>query len=642
MKINIYIMADRCEGECNRVLKHVKRRNKTLCNRCYNSQWRKDIKNGSGKNSNAERRILELEQQVERLKKEKKNLQQANRRRGKGDNQPKKPIADSNSSRRHKRLFADIDEQVGEILARYGVDDGGVHSIAVRDGAGVLHMSQGDATDNELRDVVGILDGGVSRDNHRRYANEYPAIAREYQVSKKRLDVNDYLDTIIPIKSEQLTTTAPLPTIPLCSAVHSLDALALAMATKLETSLPDAGLLRNLLPSLIEKLSAKVTIVLHGDGHPARRRHGQSQMAIHAIFENDPEDANNPKKYIPLFVYDGEEDTELLRQAWELAEGQELLDFVDGTDLLDVYFCSDWKFEAKFFDRCGPISNDFCIHCRCCLRRKTDWTTTEWTMVEDELHGSKNPIAVFPPSRILVDTFHCWLRISQKLFKLLVREWESRAELQGKTKAEEEIRFLLEMRKCRISGFRFFVQDGVRKWTSLDGGDCLKFFSKFDVKSVFSPRKAEKLRSLYDGWLDIAARMRSQSTCQRAEQFQLAVRQWLELFLFSEVNCEVGLWEDGNYAREHVTMYTMVDMTPYMHKLLWHVPQFFGKGIVLGLYSCDTFELTNRLHRRVVEKGKASADKTRIVMEWCFRQVEDTFRRSDERPHVQRYHARKV
>ena len=472
---------------------------------------------------------------------------------------------------------------------------------------------------NEVRAMCEVRDHGVPRSRVREMCGIFAEMPREKHVELCRKQLNEKVEQCCPILSKVLQHTEPTNVVPHCSAAHALDVLGMAIAHKLKIEFPNDNF-RNHLPDLMSRLKErhqKVDIVLQGDGHPARRRlFGQTQMSIRLVFDGDAADTVDPTAYLPLFIYDGKESTEFLRQGWEMANADTLVDFVNTDDFLNLYFCSDWKFEAAFFARKGPTAKAFCVHCSCDLHDK-EKLDEEFEMLDEwSQNGTVGvPICRLEPHQILCDVLHCWLRISHKLFKLFWRE------LEQEYSVELETAFQSELRRIGITNFSFYFDDGVRKWNALTGVQCEIFFKKFEISSlVRSEAKVVKLKKLWSLWLEIGTTMRLRNDAVLSYPWREKIEEWKDIFLFTDNAVNRPLWEENDFDNM-VYMYSKSDLTPYMHKLISHIPQFFENQCILGLYSCDTLELTNRMHRQVIERGKTSGDKTKDVMEWCFRQV---------------------
>lgn len=112
--------------------------------------------------------------------------------------------------------------------------------------------------------------------------------------------------------------------------------------------------------------------------------------------------------------------------------------------------------------------------------------------------------------------------------------------------------------ECKIS-FHMYVdkESKVLKWRDLTGPEKLKLFHKIDISSVFPGiPHATLVQKLWKDFLSIYKTLCLKSVNKtQIKEFQAAVRNWLSMFL-------------SVYYTKHVT--------PYIHTLVFHVPEFLN------------------------------------------------------------------
>ncbi|POG61943.1 hypothetical protein GLOIN_2v1786003 [Rhizophagus irregularis DAOM 181602=DAOM 197198] len=133
--------------------------------------------------------------------------------------------------------------------------------------------------------------------------------------------------------------------------------------------------------------------------------------------------------------------------------------------------------------------------------------------------------------------------------------------------------------------FHFWLEVGSTNWqyTSLMGQDKLIVLQHFDLTKLFPNSRATQIRNLWDNFYLLHKAMKDQKT--DANQFSDDARAWLHQFL------------DSNY------FYQAGDITPYMHVLVYHVPEMmrihqkFDGGVRKGRKSAivNILEYENRV-----------------------------------------------
>jgi hypothetical protein len=129
--------------------------------------------------------------------------------------------------------------------------------------------------------------------------------------------------------------------------------------------------------------------------------------------------------------------------------------------------------------------------------------------------------------------------------------------------------------------FHFWLEVGSTNWqyTSLMRQDKLIVLQHFNLAKLFPNSRAAQIRSLWDNFYSLHKAMKNPKT--DATQFSNDARAWLHQFL------------DSNY------FYQASDITPYMHVLVYHIPEMMRVHHHFGLaaFSCSAVEKKN--HQQV-------------------------------------------
>lgn len=95
------------------------------------------------------------------------------------------------------------------------------------------------------------------------------------------------------------------------------------------------------------------------------------------------------------------------------------------------------------------------------------------------------------------------------------------------------------------------------KWRDLTGPEKLVLFRNIKIRNVLPTfEDGDKIQCLWDTFLNISEILSSSNKNEiNVEEFSRQTKSWLELFL---------------------TLYHTKHVTPYMHALVWHVPEFLN------------------------------------------------------------------
>ena len=248
---------------------------------------------------------------------------------------------------------------------------------------------------------------------------------------------------------------------------------------------------------------------------------------------------------------------------------------------IEYFLCSDLKFLAVVCGIESATCTHVCIWCKCPSSERHDMTA-EWSFKgngarsisdiqvcckqpKDKRFNCKN-IPLFPTIPIhhtIVDMLHLFLRVTDNLFNLLVLDIRRKDAL-VKCTSESSLDSCNNLRKlesflrqdCHIP-FKFFYCKDVKdlRWRDLMGPEKLVVFSKINLPTLLpdlpnidaTQRLWKNFKSLYDTLHDEAI------SFSGAVKFEEDTKQWVKDFT-------------KIYQTKHVT--------PYMHILAMHVPEF--------------------------------------------------------------------
>ena len=251
----------------------------------------------------------------------------------------------------------------------------------------------------------------------------------------------------------------------------------------------------------------------------------------------------------------------------------------DGMDFpIEYFLCSNLKFLAIVCGIDNATSTHPCIWCKCPASERHDMDA-EWSFkgngartISDIQTCCKQPKAkqfnctnmpLFPTVPIdhtVVDMLHLFLRVTDVLFNLLVLDIRrmdaivkctSESNLDSSENLHKLQTFLHE--DCHIP-FKFFYCKDVKdlRWRDLMGPEKLVVFNKIDLPTLFPDLPNihaiqllwKQFKILYD---------KLHSSFRSAVQFEEDTKEWVKDFT-------------KIYQTKHVT--------PYMHILAMHVPEF--------------------------------------------------------------------
>ncbi|UZO29709.1 uncharacterized protein OCT59_023169 [Rhizophagus irregularis] len=389
------------------------------------------------------------------------------------------------------------------------------------------------------------------------------------KVSAEKKDITYEMNEIIPISLINITPSPSDNSVN--SEIHINDA---EIIDNLQQSIGKGGrrdivnILRYLIPGLLERNVLDITnptihLRISGDGRNVGRK--VKQVMVTCSILNDLDNIYRPENYYTIILYSGIEKYEILNVVLEplIMELRKLKEegFRDNQNRewkVELYFSSDWKFLA------------ICLG----LNAANNQIRENYTFYKG--HVRPAIFDMIPLQNWVPDELHIMLRITDVLWRLVIDELKSR-----NTWGDRARNVIVEEMKRVDVKFHFWLEVGSTNWqyTSLMGQDKLIVLQHFDLTKLFPNSRATQIRNLWDNFYLLHKAMKDQKT--DANQFSDDARAWLHQFL------------DSNY------FYQAGDITPYMHVLVYHVPEMMRIHQKFGLaaFSCSAVEKKN--HQQV-------------------------------------------
>ncbi|RHZ86208.1 hypothetical protein Glove_53g56 [Diversispora epigaea] len=188
---------------------------------------------------------------------------------------------------------------------------------------------------------------------------------------------------------------------------------------------------------------------------------------------------------------------------------------------------------------------------------------------------------MIPIGNIVFDELHVFLRITDRLWELVLSEIKERGLFNNLTRKI----ILDEMKRLKIS-FQFWENKDSHNWeyTSLVGDDKKKVLEFFNLELLFRPSRAHLIRKLWDGFNSLYCALKNKKT--NPLEFKKQAKEWLILFLTPSSGNPNDL---KNFTKG---LYLPNQITHYMHALVFHGWEFLKKHKQWGVkaFSCSAVE----------------------------------------------------
>ena len=257
---------------------------------------------------------------------------------------------------------------------------------------------------------------------------------------------------------------------------------------------------------------------------------------------------------------------------------------------IEWFLGGDWKFLACICGFGAAHAKTPCIWCKCPLYDHYDGTKC-WSLADlsegartikeiQELATGKCQSSakfnvrhvplfpVIPLDHVIIDTLHLFLRICDNLINLLILQLRKEDAIDKKKTFNQGLdrskyKHVAGWEKCLSETlkipFSWFVCKETKnlKWRDLTGPEKLNLFQNIKIDVVLPNfENSDKIQKLWDDFYNIAELLSSSNQKKiNVDNFSKRTKLWLDLFL-------------SLYPTKHVT--------PYMHALVWHVPEFLN------------------------------------------------------------------
>ena len=417
------------------------------------------------------------------------------------------------------------------------------------------------------------------------------------------------------------------PGLPSCSTVKKL---ALSMNSEFEISpCPNEiiGVQQSLrvriayrIKSLLEKtkenadLPNTIRIKLTGDGTRIARGLNVVNVAF-TILEEGTKARSVAGNHTIAIMKVSESYDELikgLRDICQEARDLEMITVDERIFKITFFLGGDWKFLATVNGLEHANANFACIWCKCAKTQRFDmhlkWSISDVqkgarTIEEisqkaklpksspDKYGCCREPIFPFIPiDRVIIDTLHLFLRVSDLLLNLLIRDLQildgikkGTSKLPDKTK-HKNMKAYEEFLNgpCKIR-FKWYLDDSNKfAYRDLTGPEKHRVFNKINIPSLFPDLKEKiKLQNVWSTFYELINKL-TDADSSDAVTFESSVKSWVEEFL---------------------TIYQTKDVTPYMHAFAMHVPQFLSLHGNITIFTQQGLEKLNDVTTKYFQRS---------------------------------------
>ncbi|CAF0834792.1 unnamed protein product [Brachionus calyciflorus] len=348
------------------------------------------------------------------------------------------------------------------------------------------------------------------------------------------------------------------------------------------------------------------TFTIINEGSKAKTANGNYTIGI---FEIDHENYDTLTKCFKELI-------EELRNLKEITIDEKKLNLV-------YYFCGDWKILAQITGLLSANAKYPCIWCKCCKEEFFD-LDKEWSLVDpakgcrtyeehitvinkcpkemkeagDLKFGYNKPPVfgdILPIKNYIIDMLHLYLRISDNLFNLLVKDCSlldnfemgsiSRFDVTQYTHLNNLQKFLNE--KCNVK-FTFLWTPETKKlnWRDLVGPEKNRLFENLDLSAIIPEfAKLDMLSKIWNDFYEIMRKVRAVEV--NGDELKQLTRQWLIDFL---------------------NVYGRTSVTPYTHAFVFHLHEFVDLYKDINAFNCQGLEKLNDMSTGQYFKGTNKRD----------------------------------
>ena len=351
-------------------------------------------------------------------------------------------------------------------------------------------------------------------------------------------------------------------------------------------------------PSFCQQQTIKVKIT--GDGTNISRSMHCVIIAFTII--HDSASPNSPRGNHTVAILNTTENYDTLAES--LVEVSNDIKMIREIEINEIQYAIEWFFTAdlKFLALCGGIeaanSRFACVWCKCPSEDRFD-VTKEWSVRDidkgartineiqtlaklpksrkDKKYGCvRQPVFPYiPVDHIIPDTLHLFLRVTDVLINLLIRDLRRLDALKNSKSnlnIDKYITFLKE--KCKISFHIYHDKESKElKWRDLTGPEKIRLFEKVDLEPLFPEMpNVSTIQSIWKKFYDIYKKIQSSKPVSSTQDLRSLLTSWISLF---------------------TSIYQTKNVTPYIHVLITHIPEFLDMYGTIVAFSQQGLEKLN-------------------------------------------------
>ena len=361
----------------------------------------------------------------------------------------------------------------------------------------------------------------------------------------------------------------------------------------------------------------KIKLRLAIDGRRTSNSGVKTVMTVFSLLDEAAAGRCAQEHQYCIALYDGGEEHEELKESLvEVFEELESLE-EEGFQLGDThydfeyYLCSDWKMLANLLGINQANSDYFCLWCDCYKPEQIfDMTVEDWKITrsydqcrqrctmrrKEDARGCKFcPLIKLDFSKVIPDTLHLHLRVGGAIIHGII-EWavnnDKRDELLTAL-ADCGVRLNIREEKQESGASRF-------TYPSMDGNNIKRILQAINLDFVADGNQRQKTECCISKFNELMSALTAERTSPayiEPDQFQKKARSFI------------------NSARE---VFFDEDITPYMHTLAYHVPQFLKLYGTIYQFNCQPVEKKNHAQNcsfhRTTQHGGLGSSYTQEVM----------------------------
>ena len=367
------------------------------------------------------------------------------------------------------------------------------------------------------------------------------------------------------------------------------------------------NMIKNSPPTESFRQNKKIRVKLSGDGTNVGKRLHVVNVTF-TILDEGSKAMSADGNHIIAIIKEPEKYEKLLEALSDIRREVESLNCMKvGDEYFNIewFLGGDWKFLACVCGLGAAISTHPCIWCKCTLYDKYDGTK-EWSMVdtnkgartikeieEKSKQGSRgekcnvkhSPLfPTIPLDHVVIDSLHLFLRIADNLINLLILEFRRLDAIDKKKSFNDGFE---RSKYTHMAGWESYLNDHLKisfnwyvckdskklKWRDLTGPEKLKLFRNVNICNLLPNHpKKDEISELWSKFWEITESLSAASSEINKEQIHQKSKSFLDLFL-------------NLYQTKHVT--------PYMHALTWHVPEFIELYGTISIFTQQGLEKLN-------------------------------------------------